>query len=62
MWFKKVKQQLKKTKMVRKQKVEVEEVPVGPTEKEVLLELYDNLNTRGIRSISDLENQINQAE
>jgi len=42
----------------------VEEVPVveGPTEKEVLLALYEELKGRGIRSISDLENQIANAE
>jgi hypothetical protein len=40
-----------------------ETVEVASTsEKEILLALYDELQARGIRSISDLENQIARAE
>lgn len=46
-------------KVARKQEPVCE---VKPTEKEVLLALYDELKARGIRSISDLENQIARAE
>lgn len=53
-----------KTKNVKKKDLdEAQEVlHETPTEKEVLLGLYDDLKARGIRSISDLENQIAQAE
>jgi len=44
-----------------KEEVKVEE-PKVKTEKEVLLDLYDDLKARGIRSIGDLENQIANAE
>lgn len=40
----------------------VEETPTVASEKEVLLALYAELQQRGIRSISDLENQIARAE
>lgn len=49
--------------MFRKKKEVVEEV-VAPvqSEKERLLELYDQLKAYNIRSISDLENLIARAE
>jgi len=37
-------------------------IPKGKTEKEKLLELYQQLKDLGIRSISDLENLIAKAE
>lgn len=51
--------------MPRKKVVEEEGVvslSSEPTEKEVLLDLYEELKTRNIRSISDLEGQIARAE
>jgi hypothetical protein len=37
-------------------------VEEAPSQKQVLLALYDQLNALGIRSISDLENLISHAE
>ena len=47
--------------MAKKQEI-VEEISEVKSEKEVLLELYEDLKARGIRSLSDLENQIARAE
>lgn len=58
------KEKLKESKKMSKNKVyEVEEVIEKPkSEKERLLELYDELKALNVRSISDLENLIARAE
>jgi len=51
-----------KKKVLKKKEVIVKPIIKVKTEKEILLELYQNLKDRGIGRISDLENLIARAE